>query len=407
MPKKSTSSNQTTIIAIALVAIVMVMCCVFLATGRDPLGLFTKPTENSQLPAAVPAQTIPPATGNQVQPGGSGLPGWLTVYFTDPNPADNLENGIDKLAVAAINNAKSTIDIVSFDFNLPSVTNALVAAKKRGVKVRVAVDDVNGNQVLEPSTANGNQSLDAVAVLTKAKIPVVKGGRSTGLMHDKIILIDDNLLFTGSWNMSYNDTFRNNNNLLVISDPMLIANYKVKLDEMLGSKQFGHDASVGASESQLSIQGTQVENYFTPVDDAMARIIQLVQGAKRSVYFMAFTYTDKDLANAMIKRYKSGVDVRGVIENRGASNGALVPLYCAKVPVMVDGNKYTMHHKVIVIDESIVVTGSFNFTVAANQDNDENVLIIHSPALASQYLQEYQRVSEIARAPNAADFNCK
>ena len=118
---------------------------------------------------------------------------------------------------------------------------------------------------------------------------------------------------------------------------------------------------------------------------------------------MAFTYTHPDLADAMIARTKAGVDVQGVIESRGASQGALVPLFTAKLPVKVDGNKYTMHHKVMIIDNSIVVTGSFNFTDAADTSNDDNVLVIHSPVVARLYLQEFERVNSIAKTPSASD----
>jgi phosphatidylserine/phosphatidylglycerophosphate/cardiolipin synthase-like enzyme len=102
----------------------------------------------------------------------------------------------------------------------------------------------------------------------------------------------------------------------------------------------------------------------------------------------------------MIERFNAGVDVAGIFENRGATQGAMVPLYCASVPVKVDGNQYTMHHKVIIIDESVVVTGSFNFTKSADEDNDDNVLIINSPALAQLYMQEYQRLDSIAQQPD-------
>src|SRR5207253_3989997 len=122
--------------------------------------------------------------------------------------------------------------------------------------------------------------------------------------------------------------------------------------------------------------------------------------------FMAFTYTHADLANAMIARAKAGVKVEGVIENRGASQGALVPLFCANLPVETDGNKYTMHHKVMIIDDNTVVTGSFNFTKSADDSNDDNVLIIHSPAVAAAFNQEFARVYGMGEKPTTAEINC-
>lgn len=84
------------------------------------------------------------------------------------------------------------------------------------------------------------------------------------------------------------------------------------------------------------------------------------------------------------------MQVQVVIENRRASQGALVNLYCAKLPVRTDGNKYTLHHKVIINDGETVITGSYNFTKAADNANDDNILVIHSSAVAALYEQEFQ-----------------
>jgi phosphatidylserine/phosphatidylglycerophosphate/cardiolipin synthase-like enzyme len=334
------------------------------------------------------------------------LPAWLKVYFTNPDPPDAVENGIDQVVVPVLAAAKQSIDVASFDLNLPSVVNALADAARRGVTVRVVVDGENGDQELDAKQSPTGKAFKALSVLKSAGIKVVDGGRSNGLMHDKIIIVDGKALFVGSWNMSYNDTFRNNNNLLQISARDLVANYQAKFDELYVDKNFGTHAEVGALKPALTIDGVKVENAFSPTDDVMDKLVKYVQGAKHSVHFIIFTYTHADLADAMIQRAKAGVDVQGVIENRGASQGAMVPLFCAKLPVKVDGNKYTMHHKVIILDGDTVVTGSFNFTQSADNANDDNIIVIHSAALAALYEQEYQRVSGAAKSPDAADVDC-
>jgi len=331
---------------------------------------------------------------------------WLKVYFTNPNPPDQVGSGIDQFVVPEINNAQKTIDVTSFDLNLPSFVDALVSGAQRGVQVRVVYDGKNGSQTLAAAQSPTGQDFDAIAAMQGAGIQLVNGGRSSGLMHDKMIIVDSRILFMGSWNMSYNDTFRNNNNLLEITDPTLIANYQAKFDELVAGGHFGTHATVGAQTPQLTIDGVQVFNYFSPVDHVSDKLVALVNGAQQTVRFIIFTYTDKNLAAAMIGRFQAGVDVAGVIENRGASQGAFVPLFCAKVPVKLDGNKYTMHHKVIVIDESIVVTGSFNFTKSADTENDDNVLVIYDPGVAKQYLDEFDRVNTIAKDPDPANTQC-
>jgi phosphatidylserine/phosphatidylglycerophosphate/cardiolipin synthase-like enzyme len=371
--------------------------------------LVSDPSVNTIQTVLAPSGNQPLATkrsASSTPPAGGQANAWLKVYFTNPNPPDQVDNGIDKFVVAEVNNAHKSVDVTSFDLNLPSFVNALVAAARRGVQVRVVYDGANGDQKLEAGQSPDGREFDAVSVMQTAGIQLADDGRSNGLMHDKIIIIDGRILFMGSWNMSYNDTFRNNNNLLEITDPTLAANYQAKFNELFVDKHFGTKAKVGAQTPQTTIGGIQVLNYFSPVDHVMDKLVDLVNGAQKSVRFMIFTYTDQALATAMIDRFQAGVDVAGVIENRGASQGALVPLACAKVPVKVDGNKYTMHHKVIVIDNRIVITGSFNFTKSADTINDDNVIVIYDPAVAKQYLAEFDQIEAAAKEPDPADIKC-
>jgi len=393
-PKNSISRKTSSSAALILVAAALVYF---------GLNYFQK----AQAPG--PTLTVAPAVAITSAPatsGATGAPAWLAVYFTNPNPPDALGTGIDQYVQPVIEAASRTIDVTSFDLNLPSLVNALAAASKRGVSVRVVYDGTNGSLDLN-NAATGNMPFDAIKTLKSAGVALVDGGRSSGLMHDKMVIVDGATLFMGSWNLSYNDTYRNNNNLLKITDPKLIANYQAKFNELFVDKHFGAKAKVKVPNPSLVIDGVTVENYMAPEDEVMAKLVQYVGTAQKTVHYMIFTYTHDDLANAMIARAKAGVQVEGVIENRGASQGSLVPLFCAGMPVKTDGNKYTMHHKVIVIDGQTVVTGSFNFTRSADTENDDNVLVIHSPAVAAIYEQEYQKVSSIGLTPQAADIKCK
>ena len=110
----------------------------------------------------------------------------------------------------------------------------------------------------------------------------------------------------------------------------------------------------------------------------------------------------------MLARAKRGVDVRGIFETRGSETAysELSRLYCAGVPVRQDGNPRTFHHKVIVIDEQTVVTGSFNFSANADESNDENVIVITNGDVATRYLQEFERRWAEASEPQKADIDC-
>jgi len=399
---RSSSIKGAGIGGLLLVLLVMVMAVFLPDMSPDT----PEPPPGGQNIPQSPSNPLPGSGSNSGPVSDEPFPSWLTVYFTNPNPPDDINNGVDRYIVPIIDGAQSTIEIASFDLNLPSVLDALIRAKERGVNVRVIVDEVNGEVELDEAKSPTGKTIDSVRELERAKIKVVDGGRSNGLMHNKMLIVDSQILVMGSWNFSFNDTYRNNNNILVITAPTLIANYRAKFNEGFDAERFGAKSEFGAQVPVLNIDGVDVANYFSPRDEVMEKLVALVGTAQHSIHFYAFTYTHPDMSSAMIERFNAGVDVQGVIENRGASQGAMVPLYCNSVPVLVDGNKYTMHHKVIIIDDYIVITGSYNFTKSADDANDDNVLIIANSAVAQLYAQEYERIKAEAGPPNTENFTC-
>src|SRR6185295_9396537 len=147
--------------------------------------------------------------------------------------------------------------------------------------------------------------------------------------------------------------------------------------------------------------GVPVAVYFSPQDGVAKYVLQRIDAATRSIHFMTFSYTDDTIAAAMIAKVKAGLTVRGVFEkqNAGGSGAEFNRLKAGGVDVLEDGNCYILHHKVIVIDERTVITGSYNFTSSAEKDNDENLVIVDDPNLARAYLDEFQRVYAQAQTP--------
>jgi phosphatidylserine/phosphatidylglycerophosphate/cardiolipin synthase-like enzyme len=145
----------------------------------------------------------------------------------------------------------------------------------------------------------------------------------------------------------------------------------------------------------------RVEVYFSPEDGVAKHVLQRLKTAKRSIHFMAFSYTEDTISDAMIAQAKAGLVVPGVFEtqNAGGSGADFNRLKQGGVDVLEDGNCYILHHKVIVIDERTVITGSYNFTGSAEKDNDENLVIVDDPNLARAYLDEFTRVYAQAQSP--------
>lgn len=352
-------------------------CTVVDATPRAITG----PT----LAPATDAPAVDGATSADTPAASAGDTSWYRLYFTNPPDYDDVNNRptdtIVDAMTASLNSATRTIDAATYDFDLPQMAQAFIAAKKRGLTVRVVTDtDTMGE--------------DVVKQIKKAGITVVEDHRDA-IMHDKFLILDGLVVWTGSWNFSQNDNYRNNNNFIGIASPEMVANYQTEFNEMFEGRKFGPTSPADTPYPQFSVAGTLIENYFSPEDNPEPRIVAAIQAARQSVYFAAFTFTSPAISKALIDQAKAGVKVEGVYERRqveAGSDESYNKLKAAKLPVLLDGNRHTMHHKFFVIDGQVVVTGSFNFTRAANEQNDENVLIIHNSDIAAQYYQEFLKV---------------
>lgn len=189
----------------------------------------------------------------------------------------------------------------------------------------------------------------------------------------------------------------------MIDSPALAEIYKREFDEMWTEDEFGISSTSTVDEQRVSVGETVIQVLFAAEDDVATRLTSLIEEAESHIRFMAFSFTQDEMGQALLERAKAGVDIRGIFETRGSETqySELPSLYCADVPVRQDGNARTFHHKVMVIDEKTLVTGSFNFSANANKSNDENVLIITHPDIAAQYLQEFDRRWAEAREPDA------
>lgn len=124
---------------------------------------------------------------------------------------------------------------------------------------------------------------------------------------------------------------------------------------------------------------------------------------------MAFSFTHDGLGAAMRERVAAGVEVSGIFETFGSETiySEMAPLYCAGADVRQDGNAGMFHHKVMIVDDTVVVTGSLNFSDHAAGGNDENILMLADAGIAGLYLEEFDRRWAEARPLAPADVDCR
>jgi phosphatidylserine/phosphatidylglycerophosphate/cardiolipin synthase-like enzyme len=330
---------------------------------------------------------------------------WWDVYFTDPLKINNPEviaGSIEEKLIELINNAQTSIHVASFEFNLTPVAEALIEAKNRGVEVKWVTDDKNG---LEYDIQPGRGQF---ALLQAAGIEVKDDAGRSSLMHNKFWIFDQQVTWTGSTNISVNAVFKQNNNVLVIRSPEIAFIFEREFQEMWNG-QFGPRAPSTVNTQWAIIEGTPIQVLFSAEDHVINNLIALVNDANEDIRFLAFSFTDYPLAQAMIDRSKAGVDVKGVYETFGSNSlgSELDTFLCAGVPARQDGNPSFLHDKVIIIDNSIVVTGSLNYSSNADDSNEENVVILDNTEIASLYLQEFDKLWNQAHDVEAGTYKCE
>lgn len=363
--------------------------------------VFIQPVTDT--PLVLPAITDTPIVATE-PPAVVPVDRWWDVYFTDPlafgNP-DVLTGSIEEKLIGFINNAQTSIHIASFEFNLTPVAEALIAAKNRGVDVKWMTDDENG---LDYDTQPGRGQF---SLLMGAGIEVKDDARSA-LMHNKFWIFDQKIVWTGSTNITVNGIFKQNNNVLLIRSPELAYAYEREFQEMWNG-QFGPRAPSTVNNQWVILDGAPVQALFSPEDKVVSNLIALVKDAQVSIRFLAFSFTDYPLAQTMIDRAKAGVDVKGVFETFGSTspNSELQTFWCAGVPVRQDGNSSFLHDKLMIVDNSIVATGSLNYSSNADESNEENVVIVDNAEIAALYLQEFDKLWKQATDVDPTLFNCK
>jgi phosphatidylserine/phosphatidylglycerophosphate/cardiolipin synthase-like enzyme len=343
-----------------------------------------------------------------------------TSYSSGTNALGN-QNVRQKL-IDRINAATSSIDANFYSWSLSTLTDALIAAKGRGVQVRFIIEDDN---------SGGYE----VQRLINAAIPVITstyGGNhgsdaGWGVNHNKFAVFDcetgsskaDDWVWTGSWNASISGEY-DGNNCVAVQDHGLASAYKIEFNEMWGSETASPNSSearMGSKKSnntphKFTIAGIYLEQYMSPSDGVEPEIIEVVGTADAAIYFCILSFTSDNISEAMKVKWNtiSGFQVRGVFEagNIGpitsgsewyamSGDPSSYNQWVPAADVWQDGlpSSDLLHHKYMIVDanspllDPTVITGSHNWSYSANQVNDENTLMIHDATIANVYLQEF------------------
>ena len=131
---------------------------------------------------------------------------------------------------------------------------------------------------------------------------------------------------------------------------------------------------------------------FTPDEDCTQKLVGALRQARRAIFVQAYSFTSAPIARALADARKRGIAVEVILDHSQQTEKYSSADFLARagIPTYIDAAHAIAHNKVMVIDDETVVTGSFNFTKAAQVHNAENLLIVRDAALAQQYLANWR-----------------
>jgi len=138
---------------------------------------------------------------------------------------------------------------------------------------------------------------------------------------------------------------------------------------------------------------TPTQVYFSPNGGVTQAIINEISNGKTEILVQAYSFTSTPIAKALVDAHKRGVKVEAILDKSQRKETYTEATFLANmgVPTYIDDKHTIAHNKVMIIDRSTVITGSFNFTKAAEEKNAENLLIIKSKELAATYIDNWQK----------------
>ncbi len=147
-----------------------------------------------------------------------------------------------------------------------------------------------------------------------------------------------------------------------------------------------------AKEPRRTATTTDTEVYFSPKGGCTEAVVRELDKARNTVLVQAYSFTSAPIAKALVDAHKRGVKVQVILDRsqRTERYSSADFVAHAEIATFIDARHAIAHNKVMVIDGATLLTGSFNFTTAAEKNNAENLLVIHNPELAAKYADNWQ-----------------
>ncbi len=336
--------------------------------------------------------------------------GNIQVYFQSQRA--NINDNLTQRLVDFIEGTKSSLDCAIYDLRHPEILQALATLAQSGIAIRIAYDggkQRSGGLMADPKPGGTEQAIKDAGLDAYAQ--AIHEGRY--LMHDKFLVRDGTAVWTGSANFTRGGLELQDNNCLVISSSELAQSYAQVFNDLLAHEHHNqHNPSVINSKNIVKAQSylasdVPITPYFSPKNGEEIEniVMNALQGSKK-VRILAFLISDPGILSALAPFASAKSDIKGVYDPNGMQDvlkathqdNALFwfthdPRFIAAPSHAFNPHREQdfMHNKVMIIDDHLVITGSYNFSENA-ESNDENVLLLDSKEIASAYTTYFDRL---------------
>lgn len=322
------------------------------------------------------------------------------------------QRDIEAIIETAVRASTVSVEVAVYGFTLPRVAAALVDAKKRGVKVRVLVNESH------MYTSRRSEQLQLL-LDEGVDLRALRGVGRFGIMHNKIGIFDGGLALAGSFNWAVTANTANSENVVFSREAGMTAGYRKYFDWMWG---FGRPIADGPGEPvnsygptpedparPINFNGALLPGYsFSPGGATEKNIVAALDFARESADIAVFSFYSLDIARAVINAHRRGLKVRVLVDRVQASQSEVGEmLLAAGVPFRWSqgfAGKGVMHNKYAVLDGKLLMTGSFNWSDNAQDNNFENMFYSDSPEYAGPFAAQFERLFEAAEAPTPDDL---
>jgi phosphatidylserine/phosphatidylglycerophosphate/cardiolipin synthase-like enzyme len=149
--------------------------------------------------------------------------------------------------------------------------------------------------------------------------------------------------------------------------------------------------AIASHATDLALRNASVSVHFSPGGGCTRAAVEEIGRAKKEILIQAYSFTSIPIAEALLQAHKHGVSVEAVLDRSQRSGRYSSATFLANsgIPTWIDDAHAIAHNKVIVVDRETVITGSFNFTKAAEEKNAENLIILHSKDVAKLYVDNW------------------